>query len=151
MPELLVLPSVKHALALECQACCTAQHQAQHQAQHAVDGLRSLNQICSKIQKCLLLGQYIHCMIQIYKHTFMPCLASAASSMCVGSSPTELEFVKPLFHLISVPWFTLCCFMGKLKQKPTTGSCPACGLQCSGQLSHIAINMTFHDALWIHC
>lgn len=68
------------------------------------------------------------------EHTCIPCLASAASSMSAGSSSTDFELVKPLFHLIRVPWLTLCCFMGKLKQKPTIGSCPDCGLQYSRQL-----------------
>jgi hypothetical protein len=64
--------------------------------------------------------------------TCMPCRAKAASSSSVGSSSTAFALVKPLFHLIKVPWFTLICRRGKLKQNPTTGMLPGFGLHhCS--------------------
>jgi len=60
--------------------------------------------------------------------TCMPCRARAASSSSVGSSSTAFALVKPLFHLIKVPWFTLVCRRGKLKQNPTTGMLSGFGL-----------------------
>ena len=91
-------------------------------------GEASMRKKCRRCWEACMRKKCRRCREACIALTCMPCRARAASSSCVGSSPTAFGLVKPLFHLIRVPWFTLICRRGKLKQKPTTGMLSGFGL-----------------------